>query len=105
MRKHVMDQRALRRENQAYKGTMGCSQESFGHGFVPAFRDLTTGRVEVARFKSGLQAPVHLIEGLPMDWAVSCAPDGTVMEVKPSVISGFVRDERFYTREEVVQVA
>ena len=104
-RETVMDQQALRRENKAYRGTMGVSQENYGRGFMPAFRDLTTGRVEFARFKNGMPAPVHLIEGLPTDWAVSMTSDGTVVEIKPGIISGFVRDSRFYTREEVIQVA
>lgn len=97
-----MNQQAVRRENLRYKGTMGGSQNNFALGFWPAFRDMSTGRIEYSRFKTGLPAPVHLIEGLPVDWAVTCAPDGTVMEVKPTIICGFIREGRFYTRDEVI---
>lgn len=100
-----MDEQALRRENRSYRGTNGVSQENYGTGFLPAFRDMSTGRVEYARFKNGQIAPVHLLEGLPMDWAVSYSPDGAVQEVKPEIVSGFVREDRFYTREEVIAVA
>lgn len=100
-----MNQQAVRRENLRYRGTMGVSQENFAFGYWPAFRDMSTGRIEYARFKNGQAAPVHLIEGLPADWAVTCASDGTVMELKPNIICGFVKNDRFYTRDEIIAYA
>lgn len=100
-----MDQRAIRRENHAYRGTMGASQENFSAGFRPAFRDTATGRVEYARFQSGHVAPVHLIEGLPRDWAISVSPDGQVMDIKDGIIAGFIKDDRFFTRDEAIAVS
>lgn len=81
---------------------MGVSQENFSAGFWPGFQDTATGKVEFARFSSGQIAPVHLIEGLPREWATSVAPDGTVMKIKDSIISGFIKDDEFYTRDEVI---
>lgn len=100
-----MDQQALRRENLAFRGTMGVSQNNTYAGFVPAFREDSTGRVELARFRNGNPAPFHLIEGLPREWAVSRAMDGSITAIKPGVTAGFVRNARFYTRDEVDRVA
>ncbi|MEX0943415.1 MAG: hypothetical protein WD002_12820 [Pseudomonadales bacterium] len=60
-----MNYQTLRKENREFGGTMGTSEINASTGFIPAFRDLTTGRVEHARFKDGQVAPVHLVEGSP----------------------------------------
>ena len=100
-----MNQQALRKENALFAGTKGTSEGNAGAGFRPAFRDLTTGRVEYARFRNGDVAPVHLIEGLPMEWATRYSADGSVTELRPGIISGFVLNAKFYTREEVLALA
>lgn len=90
----------LRSENRRYRGSGGRSPENRGAGFRPAFRDSETGCVYESRFGDGRPAPCHLLDGLP-DAVVLARDDcGRVRDVKPGVVSGFVRDERFYTRDE-----
>ena len=95
-----MDRQSLLDQNESYSGTMGVSPKNQHSGFLPAFRDEETGRVELARFRSGALAPMHLIAGLPADWATDFDEEGDVASVKASITAGFVRDNLFYTREE-----
>ena len=92
--------RALRQQNRGFRGTGGVSAENRSLGFAPAFRDTQTGAVYRACFADGRPAPMHLLEGLPP--AVVAARDaaGRATAIQPSVRAGFVRDGRFYTREQ-----
>jgi hypothetical protein len=42
---------------------------------------------------------------VPPALVVARTSAGRVLEVKAGVVSGFVRDERFYTREEAMRAA
>jgi hypothetical protein len=95
-----MDRQSLLDQNETFNGTMGVSIKNKSVGFVPAFRDDATGRVELARFRSGEIAPMHLIAGLPAEWALSFNADGAISAIKNTVIAGFVREEEFFTRDE-----
>ncbi len=90
----------LRQDNLAFRGTTGVSENNRDTGFVPAFRQDDTGRIELARLKNGKVAPAHIISWLPTEWADSIGDDGTVEGLIPGIVAGFVRDGRFYTREE-----
>lgn len=90
----------LRAQSDAYRGTGGCSEENGDFGFRPAFRDDDTGVVYRARFLDGNPAPFHVLDGLPDEVVVSRAETGRVLAVKGSLVSGFVRLGRFYTRDE-----
>jgi hypothetical protein len=48
-------------------------------------------------------APIHLLSGLPPEWVVTRDAAGGVSAVKPSIVAGFLRDGRFYTREEAAR--
>jgi len=91
---------ALRRQNLAFRGTGGVSAGNRCRGFAPAFLDTETGGVYLARFADGRPAPVHLLDGLPGELIVSRDPAGRCRDVKRSVVAGFVRAGRFYTREQ-----
>jgi hypothetical protein len=95
-----MSEKTLYRQNLAFAGTNGISPNNRKLRFVPAFRDEDTGRVEIARFENGKPAPAHLIVGLPEEWAVSFTSEGAILAIKPSITAGFVRDSKFFTREE-----
>lgn len=99
-----MNQNTLRRENDDFQGTPGVSENNRHARFQPAFQDLSTGHVEVSRLKTGEPAAVHIISFLPMDWAEIMDGDGHILALKPDVVSGFVRDGVFYTREELAGV-
>lgn len=95
----------LRRQRAAFAGTAGDSRENSSLGFQPAFRDRETGRVELSRFDSGDPAPVHLFDGLPESWVAQRDAALRVLAVKASIVAGFVRDGRFYTRFEAAEAA
>lgn len=90
----------LRSENRRYLGSGGRSPENRGAGFRPAFRDSETGRVYESCFGDGRPAPCHLLDGLPDALVLARDDYGRVRGVKPSVVSGFLRGGRFYTRDE-----
>jgi hypothetical protein len=90
----------LRAQSDAYRGTGGCSEENGDCGFRPAFRDDDSGIIYRARFLDGRLAPFHLLDGLPDEVVVTRTETGRVIAVKGSLVSGFVRLGRFYTRDE-----
>ena len=102
---NLLTSETLRRQNLAFVGTGGVSEENRSSGFRPAFYDVATGRVELARFGNGLPAPMHLLDGLPDSWIASRDATGRVTALKASVIAGFVRDGVFYTREQAAAAA
>ncbi|MCZ6619808.1 MAG: hypothetical protein O7E57_16935 [Gammaproteobacteria bacterium] len=98
-----LNAQSLHRENRAFAGTSGISTNNKTLGFVPAFYDRKTGRVQISRFSDGRPAPIHLMEGLPEEWAVGHDLNGRIISVKPTIISGFVRGDDFYTREQAAE--
>ncbi|WP_232428989.1 hypothetical protein [Aromatoleum toluclasticum] len=94
---------SLQRENHEFRNTGGRSEENRPLGFRPAFKDVASGEVYDSRFADGRPAPFHLLEGLPEEVVVQREPGGRVGRVKESIVSGFVLDGRFYTREEAAQ--
>lgn len=88
-------------QNDVYRDTPGVSGGCKDKGYVPAFRDTDTDEVCRSRFADGRPAPVHLLDGLPESWILSRNSQRRVTKVKPSIVSGFLRDGRFYTREQV----
>ena len=99
----AMTESVLGQENVAFRGRGGVSEENRSYGFRPAFLDSDTGEIYASRFANGHPAPFHLLDGLPEDLVIERHPTGRVAMVKNSVTSGFVRDGRFYTREEAAQ--
>ncbi len=93
----------IRRENLAFAGTGGVSQQNRARRFSPAFRDEATGQVELSRYADGALAPMHLIDGLPGEWISTRDQQGHPATLKASVIAGFVRDGEFYTREQAAE--
>jgi hypothetical protein len=96
----MMTGERLRKENLAYGGTAGVSDGNRAAGFIPAFCDTATGRVEPSRLADGTLAPMHLLCGLPREWMVSCGAENGMVAVKATVIAGFLHAGAFYTREQ-----
>lgn len=90
----------LRAQNLHFRGTGGTSTGNRQLGFHPAFLDGATGRVYLARHLDGQPAPFHNLDGLPEPLVVRRLPTGRVVEAQPTVIAGFFKDGRFWTREE-----
>jgi hypothetical protein len=95
---HALTHASLARENVSYRGTGGVSENNRGLSFRPAFIDRETGTVYRSRFADGRLAPCHLLDGLPVELVIARNEQGRVTRIKPSVESGFVRGDRFYTR-------
>ena len=93
----------LKRENLAFFATPGVSQGNSGYGFIPAFCDSVTGRVEISRLPNGQPAPIHMIEGLPKSWIVHRDATAKPTAIKHSVVAGFVREGCFYTRSQAAE--
>ena len=91
----------LARENDCFADTQGISENNRSRHFVPAFRDQLTGETHASVFADGRPAAVHLVDGVPDHWVVSRDKDEHVTAVLETVISGFLRDGVFFTREEV----
>jgi hypothetical protein len=95
----------LRKQNLAFVGTGGVSEENRSSGFRPAFFDMASGCAALARFADGRPAPMHLLDGLPDEWVLERDAAGRVRAIKDSVIAGFVRNGIFYTREQAAAAA
>jgi hypothetical protein len=93
----------LKRENLAFVGTGGVSHENHGNGFIPAFCDSVTGRVEISRLQNGQPAPIHTIEGLPESWIIERDAAFKAIAISYSVVAGFVREGCFYTRSQAAE--
>ena len=101
----LLSQQCLEEENRRFKGSRGISQNNRSAGFIPAFRDSTTGTCIISRFADGSPAPVHVLDGLPHAWVTRYDAEGHVTAVRKGIISGFLRGLSFYTREEAARCA
>lgn len=90
----------LQRENARFRGSGGVSEENAATGLRPAFLDTRTHTVYLSCFADGRPAPVHLLDGLPACLVAARNAAGRILRAKASVVSGFVRDGRFYSRDE-----
>ena len=95
----AMTQQRLDLENARYHGTGGVSQNR-SRGFRPAFMDTQTRAVHLSRFADGRPAPFHILDGLPDELVLARIPGGRGVIVKASVVSGFIREGLFYSRDE-----
>jgi hypothetical protein len=90
----------LLEENRVFSGTGGVSANNRSQGFRPAFYDFETERIYLSRFADGRPAPMHLIGGLPPEVVNPGRSSDIGTAIKQSLISGFERLGKFYTREE-----
>ena len=99
-----MNKARLTKENELFAGTRGLSANCAGLGFLPAFLDRESGDTRLSVSADGEPMPFHVLDGLPEDWVL--AREGRrVLAVKESIISGFLRGDQFYTREEAAAAA
>lgn len=100
-----MTNAVLRAENERFEGSGGVSHGNRALGFAPAFYEGHSGEAVPSCFSNGMPAPIHILEGLPEAWVIARDATGRAIAVKPSVIAGFLYEERFYTREEAARIA
>lgn len=100
-----MSSKTLRMQNRAFAGTGGVSCANRSRGFVPGFRDNETGCLYPSRTADGSPSPIHRLDGLPASLVIQRTAAGRVCVVKASVVAGFIRGGRFYTREQLAEGA
>ncbi len=93
----------LAHESERYRGTGGVSAENRELGFRPAFFDRATLTIYPSRYADGRLAPFHVLDGLPGPLVASRDRNGRIVGVKPSVVAGFIRGGRFYTRAQAAR--
>jgi len=98
-----LSRQSLEQENRQFRGTGGVSPQARPMGFRPAFRDLVTGEVHLARFADGTPAPCHVLDGLPAELVQCRDAWGRVTHSVASVVAGFVLADRFYSREQAAE--
>jgi hypothetical protein len=87
----------LKEQRGTYQTVSGKSLSDLCIGFMPAFRDVTTGETHLALRPDGSLSPVHLIDGLPSNWVSKWDSNGRAMGLKSTIVAGFFRGERFYS--------
>lgn len=95
----------LAKENRDFNGTGGVSKENYSQGFTPAFFDTDTGKTYRSCHQDGTLAAIHLLEGLPEELIIARDQQQNIITVKSSVIPGFLKDNKFYTREQAAELA
>ncbi len=98
-----MTSERIRKENRTFDNTGGVSAGNCTAGFIPAFCDTATGRVEPSRHPDGSLASIHMLVGLPREWAVELGNGNMVLAVKETVIAGFLRADVFFTRDQAAR--
>lgn len=70
-------------------------------GFFPAFRDLITGRTHLATNADGTIASMHVLDGLPREWADEIDETGQIISLKDGIMAGFIRGDSFFTLDDL----
>jgi hypothetical protein len=96
----TMSTRLLQLESATHRGSGGVSGENRGLGFTPAFLDTHSGSIYLSSFANGCPAPVHVLDGIPDELVVARDRRGRATQVVGTIVAGFVRESRFYTRAE-----
>jgi len=92
---------ALEKQESTYRKISGMNMSDLCVGFIPAFRDIETQETHLSMTQEGCISPIHLIEGLPLDWVTEWDVAGHAKTLKRSVIAGFFRGDEFYTLEQL----
>lgn len=101
MKSQGLDAKTIEQESKRFLGRMGTSSEVNGSGFCPAFKDSNTGDVHPSRFADGTLATLHVLDGLPNHLVLERNNNGHVTKTVDWLITGFIKDNQFYTRMEV----
>lgn len=91
----------LKAQNQKLSHTAGVSRHNRTLGYLPGFLDQETGSVYPSCKADGSLAPIHTMDGLPENLITARSASGRVAAVKRTVIAGFIKENHFYTREQV----
>ena len=70
-------------------------------GFLPAFRDVATGRTHLATNPDGSIANMHILDHLPMEWADEVDDSGQIVSLRDGIMAGFIRGSTFFTLDDL----
>jgi len=87
-----------------FRGKGGVATEVKGLGLKPAFRHEKTGEIFKSLNEEGKESNIHLLEGIPEKYVTERHADGDVIAVSPEIESGFIKDGKFYTRNDAVEL-
>jgi hypothetical protein len=93
----------LRNENRIYARTAGVSQRNRAADWHPGYLNRRTGETARSRYADGRPAPVHVLDGLPEAWVRERDAMGRVIAAHAEIVSGFIRNGQFYTREQAAR--
>jgi hypothetical protein len=99
----VLTELSIRDENALFEHTRGVSANNHTLGYVPGYLNRLTGEQSRSRYADGSPAPIHLLDGLPEEWIETRDAQGRALRTCAGIVAGFIRDGRFYTREEAVR--
>ncbi len=99
----ITTEQTLKRQSAEFRNSGGVSEENRKLGFRPAFLDLESGQIHESSAADGTPAPIHTLDGLPHELVAMRSTHGKPKTIKSSVIAGFVREGKFYTREQAVE--
>lgn len=97
----LVTQNTLLMENRRFANSRGVSANCASMRFLPAFRDTITGETHLSLLPNGHVSPIHLLDGLPAHWVLERDNRHRVTAVRSSVVCGFVRNGKFYSREDL----
>lgn len=92
---------ALEKQQATYQKLSGMNISDLCVGLIPAFRDLSTDETHLSLSSDGQVSPIHLVEGLPLEWVREWDMKGYPKSLKPGIVAGFFRGEKFYTLEQL----
>lgn len=102
----TISRRYLEFERAVHRGTGGVAAGNRHLGFVPAFKDSSTGEVYRSAFADGRPSPFHVLDGLPDGLVIARDRKGRPSRAVGTLICGFMLDNLFYTRDQAAaQVA
>lgn len=93
----------LQAHSDQFAGTGAVSAENRSLGYIPAFRDRDSGAIYLSCDSRGNVSPVHQFQGLPEEVVKRRDEDGRILEVKSSLVPGFVSNGEFLTREQCAE--
>jgi len=102
--KQMFTANEMTKQSLAYRETGGASAKNRAFGFLPAFLDRESGRIQLSCDARGVPAAVHQFDGMPEEWVVERDHMGRPCAVKASIEAGFVREGYFFTREQAAQL-
>lgn len=73
-------------------------------GFVPAFQDALDGAIYRSKNKAGMYVSFHDLNGLPPHLVVERDRAGNVLQVRNTIVAGFLKEDCFYTHDEALDI-